>query len=309
MAKQQNIQELTDLVALKIPDNFQRLITAAFVREVLNDLLKSYVNIVDNIPYSPYDSGNLYAIGDVVIYLDQLYEKSSSAPAGTEPVNGADWNLLANPFATNIIQGIIRIATDGEAQEGTSETTAVTPFHLANYGGANYTGQKGIEVDNLLSVIKFIGGAFSIEGLDLLVLDNAYTVTTDTQDISFISNNNVVLDSGLNLKLLYDGVQPATGYIPEQQANGVVFVRKPVEVSYRFSQGSTEFPDLLIGGILVTDVQVTVGIATKTISINGGGFINLVNGVSIPANAVIVIKVAYNIGYNGGTVAIKGGVQ
>jgi hypothetical protein len=309
MAKQLNIDDLMDAVALKLPDNFQRLITAALLREVLNDTLASYLNLVDGINYILYDGGTLYAIGDVVFYLDQLYSKASAAPAGTEPVDGLDWTAIAGPFSTDAIPGLTRFATDDEANDGTATNVAVTPLQLATYGGSEYTGEEGITVDNGLGTIAFTGGALTINGMDMLVTDNPYIVTTDTQDIRFISNNKVILDAGTDLQLKYNGSMPASGYMPHQGSTGVVFIRKPTEFSYRFSQGSTEFPDLLIGGVLIDTVSVTTGIATKQISINGGAYTNLIAGVSIPAGANITIKITYNIGYNGGTVAIKGGVQ
>jgi hypothetical protein len=117
----------------------------------------------------------------------------------------------------------------------------------------------------------------------------------------------VVLDAGTELQVKYNGVMPAAGRMPHQGLNGVEFIRKPVEMSYRYSQGSTEFPDLLIGGILIDTVTVTAGIATKQISINGGAYTNLIAGVSIPANASITVKVTFNLSYNSGIVAIKGG--
>lgn len=307
MAKQLNINDLTDLVALKLPDNFQRLITAAYLREVLNSQLASYINLVDAINYIPYDGGTTYVVGDVVFYLDQLYSKASNAVAGTEPVDGLDWTAIPGPFANDTIPGITRFATNDEADAGTLTNVAITPEQLALYGGSSYTGDEGIQVDNGLGIIKFIGQNVTIDWMNMLVTDIHYKVKTDTGDIHFEANNKVILDAGTQLQVKYNGTMPTTGHIPVQNATGIVFIAKPVEFSYSYSQGVTEFRDKFITGLLIDGVSTSSTIATKEISINGGAYTNLISGITIPNGADTIVRVTFTPSFNHGTVAIKGG--
>jgi hypothetical protein len=78
------------------------------------------------------------------------------------------------------------------------------------------------------------------------------------------------------------------------------------EISYRYTQGDTEATDLFIDGLEVVDI-LSLNIDTSQISINGGPFVTLAISQTIPAGANVVFKITYNLGFNSGVLAIKGG--
>jgi hypothetical protein len=71
------------------------------------------------------------------------------------------------PYATDVLSGEVRFATDAEFNAGVSETTAVTPSQLSGYGGSEYvklTGGGLAQSDG--SVHTYELSAFTGTGID-----------------------------------------------------------------------------------------------------------------------------------------------
>jgi hypothetical protein len=308
---QLNIQGLKDLSDLRFPDNFQRLITAAYLREYNNSSLLSLVNAYDKIPYIAYNAGTTYVNGDVVLYQDKLFKKVSSAPAGTTPVEGANWEQVEDPFATQLLIGMVRFATEAEVDAGTSETLAISPatleHRLDGIEPVSYTGGNGVTVDNLNYLINFVGGTVTVNSLSFIVnLFPLLLATNNGHSINIEPSGNLNMRGDQVSITIGDDPAPANQILVQTASNGLEYQYPSTEFSYSFVQGTTIVEDLFINSIQLTVMNKSIGINTVEISINGGAYALVPIPSTIPASASVLIRITYNGGYNNGVVTFKG---
>lgn len=149
-----------------------------------------------------YDAGTLYAIGESVTYSGDVYQKKSTAAAGTTPIDGSDWRFV--PQAST--PGLEFITSADISNAATADFTAfdATKYDAYHFVLSNVTPAT----DNVTLCIRTSadgGSTFDSGATD-------YYSAVTVRDTSFSSNGyefdtvTLLLSNGVGSDVGEDGV-------------------------------------------------------------------------------------------------------
>lgn len=183
----------------------------------ISHYMTKYIAHVNERGVPVWDANTTYVVSSYVVGSDgEIYKSNSAANLGNDPTSTGQWDLYQSTFlnaATEILAGIVELATQIETNAGLDDTKAITPLKLAGRTATQSRAgiieiptqtetNTGVDDTRAITPLKLAGRVASetLAGIiPIATQGEVDTGTNDTDAVTSLKLQSKLDDQGLGL--------------------------------------------------------------------------------------------------------------